>query len=134
RAAAAGEDPVVAGGMAGGEGVHGAQQVEDGAAAGRQDGGQEQDHKALVGRAREGGREGPQEGIDHAADGAGERGRPARAPAVRGASGATRALRMSGVRELSSSSASGYSSHGSRWGGDQGVWLPLIPPERLPFV
>lgn len=38
RAAAARQDAVVAGGMAGGQGVHGAQQIEDGAAAGGQDG------------------------------------------------------------------------------------------------
>src|SRR5262249_3695335 len=124
RATAAGEDAVVAGGMAGGEGVGGAQQVEDGAAAGGQDGRQEQDDKAFVGGAREGGGEGLQQGVGHAADRSGQRGRPSRASSARVWGVALLAAlprRASGSRELPSPAASGYSSHGSRWVGHQGV-------------
>ena len=49
RPAPLGEDAVIAGGVAGGQIRGGAEQVGDGAAAGGEDGGDEQDQEALVG-------------------------------------------------------------------------------------
>ena len=60
--AALGEDAVVAGGMARGQGTQGAQEVADGALADGQDGGQGQDDEAEEGRSREGTGQGVEEG------------------------------------------------------------------------
>jgi hypothetical protein len=43
-------------------------------------------------------------------------------------------LEASGVLDFFSLRALGYSSYGSRWVRDQGLLLPLIPPQRLLFV
>src|SRR5262249_49276720 len=135
RAAAAREDAVVAGGMAGGQGVDGAQQIEDGAAAGGQDGRQQQDDKALVGGPREGSAEGQHERVGHLANGTRQRARAAR-PA-RGAAPLDRAppaalpLTGAGALDLRSPRASEYSRHRSRWGKNQGSLTLLIPPQRL---
>ena len=57
------EDAVIAGGVAGGPGRGGAQQVGDVATAGGQDCGEEQDEEALVGGMVEGRGEGSEDGL-----------------------------------------------------------------------
>ena len=59
-----GEDAVVAGGVAGGQGAEGAQQVGDGAPADGQDGGEGEQDEAAIGRAREGRFQGVEDGAD----------------------------------------------------------------------
>jgi hypothetical protein len=112
--------------------------VEDGAAAGRQDSGQEQNREALVGGAREGGSERLQEAAHDAKHGTGQRGgaaRPSAAAALLGlAALAALLVGLPGLLHFLLTLASGYSSHRSRWVRDQGLSLPLIPPQRLVFV
>ncbi len=62
RPAAFAEDPVVAGGVAGGQGTEGPQEVADGAAADGQDRGQGQRHEAKEGGPSEGASQGAEEG------------------------------------------------------------------------
>ena len=108
RPGAPGEDAVIAGGVARGEGPHGAQQVQDGPPAGGQDGRQQQHHEALVRRAAEGSREGLQQGAADAPQGVGQRRRPAgTAAAFRLAALAAPLLGAAGVLPFPSVAASG---------------------------
>ena len=67
--AALGEDAVVAGGVARGQGAEGAQEVADGAAADGQDGGQGQDDEAEEGGSGEGAGQGVEEGASRGGHG-----------------------------------------------------------------
>src|SRR5262249_30074093 len=113
RPATFGKDTVITRRMTGCQVVHRAQQVEDGAAAGGQDGRQQQHHEAFGGRPSEGSGQSLHEIAGNTKDATRQRSRPMRPPALGLPSSPALSFLLPSPLRIPLPSRLGYSAHWS---------------------